>query len=93
LKTAFSFLDRGFFFFKYDDKDNLILQFTAKDGVKEKPENVIGNFSDGLLETVLRDKLEKDNKVIREAIVLKAINGPLDQENFVSLDTDNQQFE
>ena len=36
----------------------------------------------------LRDKLEKDNKVIREAIVIKAINGPLDQTNFVTLDTD-----
>jgi His-Xaa-Ser system protein HxsD len=91
LKTAFSFLDKGFFFFKKDEKGNLILQFTAKDGVKEKPENIIGNFSDSLLETLLRDKLEKDNKVIREAIVLKAINGPLDQENFVSLDTDQIQ--
>ena len=91
LKTAFSFLDKGFFFFKKDEKGNLILQFTAKDVVKEKPENIIVNFSDSLLETLLRDKLEKDNKVIREAIVLKAINGPLDQENFVSLDTDQIQ--
>jgi hypothetical protein len=39
----------------------------------------------------LRDTLEKDNKVIREAIVTKAINGPLDMQNFVSLDTDNYQ--
>jgi len=41
-----------------------------------------------LLDTYLRDKLEKDNKVIRETIVEKAINGPLDSNNFVSLDTD-----
>jgi len=38
----------------------------------------------------LRDKLEKDNKVIRETIVTKAINGPLDFQNYVSLDTDNK---
>jgi hypothetical protein len=57
--------------------------------VKDTPESVIGNFSDSLLETALRVKLEEDNKNIREAIVLKAINGPLDTDNFVSLDTDS----
>jgi Ca2+-binding EF-hand superfamily protein len=36
----------------------------------------------------LRDILERENKIIREAIVTKAINGPLDMQNFVSLDTD-----
>ena len=36
----------------------------------------------------MRDKLEKDNKVIRETIVTKAIRGPLDIQNFVTLDTD-----
>jgi len=36
----------------------------------------------------LRDKLEKDNKIIRESIVTKAINGPFDMQNFVTLDTD-----
>ena len=90
LKTAFSFLDRGYFFFKFDEKKNIILQCTKKDENNEKPENIIEDFFDSLLETSLRDTLEKENKTIREAIVLKAINGPLDQENFVSLDTDNQ---
>ena len=42
-----------------------------------------------ILETYLRDKLEKDNKIIRETIVQKAINWPLDYENFVTLDTQN----
>jgi hypothetical protein len=37
----------------------------------------------------LRNKLEQDNKFIRETIVEKAINGPFDTNNFVSLDTDN----
>jgi His-Xaa-Ser system protein HxsD len=51
------------------------LQFTKKEG---NPEDVIEDFSNSLLETYLRDKLEKDNKTIRETIVQKAINGPLD---------------
>jgi hypothetical protein len=38
----------------------------------------------------LRDKLEKDNKVIRELIVEKAINGPLDEWNFVQGLEENQ---
>jgi len=38
----------------------------------------------------LRDKLEKDNKEIRETIVKKAINGPFDIQNFVSLDTNTK---
>lgn len=91
LKAAFSFLDRGYFFFRYDENENIILQFTAKQEVKQKPEHIIGDFSDGLLETLLRDKLEKDNKTIRESIVVKAMNGPIDQENFVCLDTDAPQ--
>ena len=42
-----------------------------------------------ILETYLRDKLEKDNKIIRETIVQKAINEPLDYRNFITLDTQN----
>ncbi len=88
LKAAYNFLDRGYFFFKIDEKENVILQFTKKEDVEEKPEKIIWDFSDCLLETCLRDKLEKDNKVIRETIVTKAIRGPLDIQNFVTLDTD-----
>jgi len=50
---------------------------------------IISDFSDSLLETYLRNKLEQDNKLIREVIVEKAINGPFDTNNFVSLDTNN----
>jgi len=42
------------------------------------------------LSVYLRDKLEKDNKNIREKIVWAAIANSLDSNNFVSLDTDNQ---
>ncbi len=91
LKAAYNFLDKGYFFFKFDGDKNLILQFTAKDDVDMDPKKVIGEYSDELLDVYLRDTLEKENKVIREAIVTKSINGPLDSTNFISLDTDNQQ--
>ena len=87
LKAAFVHLDKGYFYFK-KDANNIILQFTTKQWIVEKPEKIIWEFSDTLLETTLRDKLEKDNKIIRETIVTKAINGPLDLTNFVTLDTD-----
>lgn len=87
LKAAFIHLDKWYFFFRGDKNWNIVLQFTPKDWVNEIPETIIGEFSDTLLETYLRDKLERDNKVIREAIVTKAINWPLDNKNFVTLDT------
>jgi hypothetical protein len=42
------------------------------------------------LSVYLRDKLEKDNKNIREKIIWAAITNSLDSNNFVSLDTDIQ---
>jgi len=89
LKSAYNFLHTGYFFFKYDEKQNIILEFTAKADIDVDPKVIIWEFSDELLDVYLRDKLERDNKVIRETIVTKAINGPLDMQNFVSLDTDS----
>lgn len=89
LKSAFNFLDRWYFFFKFDENKNIILQLTKREENDENLEKIIEKFSDVLLETYLRDKLEKDNKIIRETIVQKAINWPLDFNNFVSLDTEN----
>jgi His-Xaa-Ser system protein HxsD len=91
LKSAYNLLDKGYFFFRYDKDQNMILEFTAKSDIDTDPKIIIWEFSDELLDVYLRDTLEKDNKVIREAIVTKAINGPLDMQNFVSLDTDNYQ--
>lgn len=89
LKSAYNFLDRGYFFFKTDKKSNIILQFTKKEGNNESPKNIIADFSDELLSVYLRDKLEQDNKNIREMIVWAAISNSLDSNSFVSLDTNN----
>lgn len=91
LKAAYNFLDRGYFFFKLDTNKNIILQFTAKDWINESAEHIIGEFSDELLSVYLRDKLEHDNKDIREKIVGAAITNSLDSANFVELNTDRQE--
>lgn len=89
LKAVYGFLDKGYFFLKFDTDKNIIVQFTRKNWILENLENIIFNFSDSLIETYLRDRLEKENKVIRETIVEKAMNWPLDFNNFISLDTGN----
>ncbi len=92
LKSAYQFLDRGYFFFKLDWK-NIILQFTKKAENSEKPEEIIADFSDELLSTYLRNNLEVENKEIREKIVWAAIANSLDWNNFVAIDTDNNNQE
>ncbi|NCO32037.1 hypothetical protein GW891_04655 [bacterium] len=49
--------------------ENIILLFTKREENSEKVEDIISDFSDELLSVYLRDKLEKDNKIIRERIV------------------------
>ncbi len=90
LKSAYNFLDRGYFFFKLDSDGNILLQFTKKEENNEKPETIIWDFSDELLSVYLRDKLENDNKNIREIIVWSAIKNSLDPSNFVEIDTEKQ---
>lgn len=89
LKAAYSFLDRWYFFFKLDDEGNILLEFSRKTWVLEDTKDIVLNFSDELLSVYLRDKLEKENKEIREKIVWAAIANSLDQNNFVELNTDN----
>jgi His-Xaa-Ser system protein HxsD len=90
LKAAFNFIDRGYFLFSINSDGNILLQYTPKDDATLDSEKVVREFTDDLLEVFLRDKLEKDNRVIREAIITKSLLGPLDIQNFVTLDTQNQ---
>ena len=89
LKSAYNFLNKGYFFFRYDENKNMILEFTAKPDTHLSPKQVILEFSDELLDVYLRDKLEKDNRVIREIIVSKSLLWPLDSWNYVSHDPNN----
>jgi len=92
LKAAYVFLDRGYFFFKMD-WDNILLQFTKRDDNSENQKNIISDFSDELLSTLLRDNLEKDNKDIREKIVWAAISNSLDSNWFTSFNTNQEGWE
>ena len=96
LKAAFDYLDIGYFFFKSSDNGNIIAQYTPKEWTDTAAEVVLWNFSDTLLEVYLRDKLEKENKVIRESIVTKALFGPMERisprkENSIELWDPNSQ--
>lgn len=92
LKAAYNHLDKGYFFFKFDEERNILLEFTPKEWVDKEAKIIIWEFSDELLDVYLRDKLEKDNKIIREAIVTKALTEPLDMWNFVQYDSDNREL-
>ena len=89
LKASYQFLDQAYFFFRLNEKWNIELQLTLK-GTNTNCEQIISDFSDELLSVYLRDKLEKDNKGIREKIVWAAIANSLDIDNFVAMDTNNQ---
>lgn len=90
LKAAYNFLDRWYFFFKLDKSENIILVFTKREENSEKVENIISDFSDELLSVYLRDKLERENKTIRETIVSLAISNSIDSNNFVEMNTNLQ---
>jgi len=76
-KSAFIFLDKWYFFFKQDNDKNIILQFTSKEWVDEKPENIIWDFSWELLNNILREKVFEENKEVRTEIITSAIQNSL----------------
>ena len=41
LKAAYNFLDRGYFFFRFDENQNIILECRKKAGVNISTENII----------------------------------------------------
>lgn len=82
MKAAYMFLDRCYFFFKRDG-DNTIVQVHPKENQRWSGEAFALEYSDELLATLLRDKLEKDNKIIRETIVKRALGSYVDNQNFV----------
>lgn len=89
LKAAYNYLDKGYFFFNIDEDNNIVLQFTKKEWTDDSCEKVIWDFSDELLSVYLRDKLEKENKEIREKIVWAAIANSIQTGWFVEINTDS----
>lgn len=89
LKAAYNFLDKWYFFFKLDNNNNIIVQFSKKTEYKGESKNVLLDFTDELLSVKLRNDLEIINKEIREKIVSAAISNSLDVNNFSSINTDS----
>lgn len=76
-KSAFLFLDKWYFFFKKDENDFIVLQFTSRENISETPEEIIWDFSNELLNNVLREKLFEENKEIRTEIITSSIKNSL----------------
>jgi len=89
LKASYNFLDQMYVFFKYDDNRNIILEWNIKPEANHGLSDLVSLFSDELLNTYLRDKLEKENRVIRETIVNKSLLWPIDSWSHVSHDPEN----
>lgn len=74
LRAVYTFLDRGYFFFEKDQTNNkLIVKTISKNDAKWSSEKLLSDLSDELIATTLRASLEKENKTIRDAIVMKAL--------------------
>jgi His-Xaa-Ser system protein HxsD len=83
LRTAYIFLDKGYFFFAKSKNGNCIVRVTPKESTHWDAQKLLGEFSDELLSMTLRDTLERENKLIRETIVQKALGSMIDEANFV----------
>ena len=85
MKAAYTFLDRAYFFFRKEG-NNIYVQIHPKEWQRWSSETFALEYSDELLATSLRDKLEKDNKEIRETIVKRALASYADVANFRSIE-------
>jgi His-Xaa-Ser system protein HxsD len=83
LRTAYIFLDKGYFFFSKSENGNIVVRVTPKNSTHWDAQKLLGEFSDELLSMTLRDTLERENKLIRETIVQKALGSMIDEANFI----------
>lgn len=86
LKSAYTFLDRAYFFFQKKDDDTLV-QIQPKEWEAWSAEKFALEYSDELLATALRFRIEEENKVVRETIVRRALGSYADLPNFTSIQT------
>lgn len=76
LNTAFLFIDRCYVFLDGDPKKSINIQLKGKNDLSAKQlSNLKGEFNNELLNQILRVKLAKDNKKLREYMVGQALIG------------------
>lgn len=86
LKTAYNFLDIWYFIFSYEGK-NIKMQCQTKNSENISSEQLILNFCDEILNVYLREKIENENKELRNIIISTALKGSIDSDNFVEIPT------
>lgn len=92
LRTAYNFLDKGYFLFSMDWK-NIKLQCKKKEDCQDDTEKIILDFSDELLNVYLRVKIEQENKSLRETIINTALSSSIDLSNYVEIETNTNNFD
>jgi His-Xaa-Ser system protein HxsD len=85
MRSAYALLDRAYFLFRTIDK-GVIVQIQPKESQTWTPEKFALEYSDELLATHLRVRVEQDNKTIRETIVKRALGSYADLPNFTSVE-------
>lgn len=72
--TAYVFLDRCYVFLDSDDDGNVVVQLKGKQPMEQPGlEALVGEFSNELVNQLLRVKISKRNAKIREIIVSRAL--------------------
>ncbi len=72
MKTLFLFLDSCYVFLK-KETDGLYIQLVKKESCEWSLQDIMGNISNELLNTLLMEKVTKENKKNREEIITRAL--------------------
>ena len=94
LRAAYSFIDKWYFLF-FTDWNNIKIQCQKKENSIDSTEKIIWDYSNELLNVYLRDKIEKENKDIRNTIINTALTWAIDLNSYVEMETkiDNYDWE
>lgn len=72
--AAYAFLDRAYLFLDGDPKNKIFVTLKGKNKLDEKQlEKMAGEFSNEIIHCALRTMISRNNKNIREAVVLRAL--------------------
>ncbi len=84
--AAYVFLDRAYIFLDGDPEKEIIVSLKAKKPLTQKElENLKGEFHNELLNYLIRTKITKRNKKIREFIIATALTSALPKESLIGI--------
>ncbi|MBU4216572.1 His-Xaa-Ser system protein HxsD [Candidatus Parcubacteria bacterium] len=89
MKTCYVFIDRVYVYLDKPSKDEILVVLKGKDILSKKDlEKIKGEFSNELLNTILREDLVKQNKKVIEYIVGGAISAALEKKEPINNDNE-----